>query len=62
MYRQSLMEAGYHLVNRPSTISLTIQQKKTLNPLKSTSKKDEYRKYLAILRKSEGKAYLGIAK
>lgn len=58
------MAAGYpHLVNHPSTVSLTIQQKKTLNSLvKSTSKKDEYRKYLAVLRKSEGRTYLEISK
>jgi transposase len=58
------MEAGYlYFVNHPSTVSLSLRQKKTLNSLvKSTRKKDEYRKYLAVLRKSEGRTYLEISK
>lgn len=58
------MEAGYlYFVNHPSTVSLSLQQKRTLNSLvNSTRKKVEYRKYLAVLRKSEGRTYLEISK
>lgn len=58
------MEVGcFYFVNHSSTISLTKQQKKMLNSsMKSTRKKDEYRKYLAVLRKSEGRTYQEIAK
>jgi transposase len=49
-------------VNHPYTLRLTIQQKKMLKSLmKTTNKKDEYHRYLAVLRKNDGKTYLEIA-
>jgi transposase len=49
-------------VNHPSILRLTIQEKRMLNSLmKTTNKKDEYHRYLAVLRKSEGRTYLEIA-
>jgi len=49
-------------VNHPSTLGLTIRQKKMLKSLmKTTNKKDEYHRFLAVLRKSEGRTYLEIA-
>jgi DNA-directed RNA polymerase specialized sigma24 family protein len=55
---------GYlHFVNHPSTLRLTTQEKRMLKSLmKTTNKKDEYHRYLAVLRKSEGRTYLEIAK
>jgi len=50
-------------VNHPSALGLTIEQKNMLNSLmKTTNKKEEYRRLLAVLRKSEGRIYLEIAK
>lgn len=50
-------------MNHTHILNLSIQQKKKLNSLiKSTSKKDEYLRYLAVLRKSEGRTYLEISK
>lgn len=50
-------------MNHPSALGLTIGQKNMLNSLmKTTSKKEEYRRLLAVLRKSEGRTYLDIAK
>ena len=50
-------------MNHPYAIGLTIREKNMLKSLmKTTGNKEEYRRLIAILQKSEGRTYLEIAK